>query len=67
MSRMAQALRPSVTDAIAAADALIGGLVIPPVGGGTLAPSATGALTTTLDNYNQGITGPGHCGDETLN
>lgn len=46
---------------IAAADALIGGLVVPPVGTGYLAPSATGALITALANYNEGATGPGHC------
>ncbi len=51
----------SIAGAIAAADALIGGLVVPPVGGGSLAPAATGALTTALDNYNNGLTGPGHC------
>jgi hypothetical protein len=47
---------------IAAADALIGGLVVPPVGGGSLPSSATSALTTALANYNEGATGPGHCG-----
>lgn len=51
----------AVAAAIAAADTLIGGLVVPPVGGGSLAPAATAALTTTLDNYNNGLTGPGHC------
>ncbi|MEQ1834054.1 MAG: hypothetical protein ABL977_13445 [Candidatus Eisenbacteria bacterium] len=50
-----------VLSAIAAADALIGGLVVPPVGAGSLSPGSTSALTTTLDNFNQGITGPGHC------
>jgi hypothetical protein len=49
--------------AIAAADALIGGLVVPPVGGGYLAPASTSALTQTLDDYNNGIIGPGHCGE----
>ena len=53
---------PAVTAAIAAADAMIGGLVAPPIGAGSLAPGATSGLTTTLDNFNQGITGPGHCG-----
>ena len=48
--------------AIASADALIGGLVVPPVGGGSLAPSTTSSLTQTLDDYNNGVTGPGHCG-----
>jgi hypothetical protein len=50
-----------VAAAIAAADALIGGLVIPPVGSGYLAPSATSGLITTLTNYNEGAIGPGHC------
>ena len=40
---------------IAAADALIGGLVIPPIGGGFLAPSSTNSYTNTFDNYNNGI------------
>jgi len=47
--------------AIADADALIGSLVVPPVGSGYLAPATTSALTATLDNFNQGVTGPGHC------
>jgi hypothetical protein len=46
---------------IAAADALIGGLVIPPGGSGWLAPSATSSLTTCLTDYNEGQSGPGHC------
>jgi hypothetical protein len=49
--------------AIASADALIGGLVIPPVGAGHLNPGQTSGLTQTLDDYNNGIIGPGHCGD----
>jgi hypothetical protein len=50
-----------VAAAIAAADALIGGLVVPPVGTDSLHPSVTSALNTTLTNYNEGIIGPGHC------
>ncbi len=46
---------------IVAADALIGALVIPPAGGGYLAPATTSALVTSLTNYNEGIIGPGHC------
>jgi hypothetical protein len=46
---------------IAAADALIDGKVVPPVGSGFLDPSVTDALTTALDNWNSGITGPGEC------
>lgn len=50
-----------VADAIDAADALIGGLVVPPVGSGSLAPGATSALVAELTAYNEGATGPGHC------
>jgi hypothetical protein len=42
---------------IAAADALIGGLVVPPVGGGFLSPGTTSSLTETLDDYNNGLLG----------
>ena len=52
----------SVMAAIAAADALIGSLVAPPIGAGSLAPATTSGLTETLDQFNQGIIGPGHCG-----
>ena len=51
----------SITATLAAADALIGGLIIPPVGGGSLPNSATSSLTNTLNNYNEGLIGPGHC------
>jgi hypothetical protein len=44
-----------------AADALIGNLVVPPVGTDYLAPSQTSSLTQSLDDWNNGITGPGHC------
>jgi len=43
-----------VATAIADADTLIDGLVVPPVGTGYLAPSATSTLTTVLDTYNKG-------------
>jgi hypothetical protein len=45
-----------VAGAIAAADALIGNLVVPPVGTGSLANSATSALTGALSAYNEGET-----------
>lgn len=51
----------SVAATIAAADAMIGGLVVPPVGGGSLPPSATSSLVGILDSYNNGLIGPGHC------
>ncbi len=50
-----------VTNDIATADALIGNLVVPPIGSGYLAPSLTSGLTTAFSNYNEGATGPGHC------
>lgn len=51
----AGALAPSsITTAIGQADALIGSLVVPPVGGGSLAPSQTSALNHTLDEFNEG-------------
>ncbi len=52
----------AVAASIASANALIGGLVVPPVGAGYLAPAATSALTQSLDDFNNGLTGPGHCG-----
>lgn len=51
----------AVAAAIAAADAQIGALVIPPVGDGFLSPASVSATATTLDNYNNGLIGPGHC------
>jgi hypothetical protein len=50
-----------IAGVIAAADALIAGLVVPPVGSGYLAPKTTSALTTALADFNEGRTGPGHC------
>jgi hypothetical protein len=50
-----------IADAVSEADALIGSLVVPPVGDDFIAPSSTGALIGQLDDYNSGITGPGHC------
>lgn len=51
----------AIATTIVAADNLIGALVVPPVGSGWLAPADTGALTQALDDFNEGITGPGHC------
>jgi len=51
-----------VDDARAAAHLLIGSLVVPPVGTDYLDPSETSGLTQVLDDYNNGIIGPGHCG-----
>lgn len=60
---IAQGADPSAASAaIASANALIGSLVVPPIGGGFLNPSDTSGITQSLDDYNNGITGPGHCG-----
>jgi hypothetical protein len=48
----------SIASTIAAADALIGSLI---VGIDALPSSATAELTGALAAYNEGVTGPGHC------
>jgi len=52
----------SIAATITAADAQIGGLVVPPVGSGYLSPSSTSAKTQALDDFNNGLLGPNHCG-----
>jgi hypothetical protein len=51
----------SINATIAAADLLTGGLVIPPIGTGSLSASSTSALNDALTAFNEGTTGPGHC------
>ena len=51
----------AIAGAVAAADALIGSLVVPPVGSGSLSNAATSGLISQLTAYNEGSTGPGHC------
>ncbi len=51
----------SIQSTINAANALIGSLVIPPIGSGSLTTGATNALAATLADFNLGNTGPGHC------
>ena len=51
----------SVTAAITAADLLIGGLVVPPIGAGYLAPAVTSSLSSILDDFNNGRLGTPHC------
>ena len=46
---------------IANADAMIGALVVPPVGGGSLAPAQTATTMSSLADYNSGFFGPGTC------
>lgn len=45
----------TVISTVTAADALIGGLVVPPVGSGYLTPASVSALTQVLDDYNNGL------------
>lgn len=54
-----------VVGAIGAADLLLGGLVVPPVGSGTAPTSLTSGLVSVLDDYNNGLSagGPAHCDD----
>lgn len=52
-----------VMDAIAAADALIGSKVIPPIGSGFISSSVTASLTNILTRYNEGNLGISHCDD----
>ncbi len=53
-----------IAAAIAAADALIDGLTVPPIGSGFLSPSDTSSLIDALTAFNEGATGPGHCEEE---
>ena len=48
---------------ITSADLMIGGLVVPPVGTGYLAPGNTSSLVASLDVYNNGLAegGAPHC------
>jgi len=51
----------AVAATIAAADSLMDGLVVPPVGSGYLDPDVTAAYTATLASFNEGAIGPGAC------
>lgn len=51
----------AIAATVAAADALIGGLVVPPIGAGYLAPSSASGLTNTMDDYNNGELGTDPC------
>jgi hypothetical protein len=47
---------------ISAADAEIGNQVCPPIGGGSLSSSPAVDYANALDDFNNGLVGPGHCG-----
>jgi len=60
----------STPGSLAEADALIGALVVPPVGAGYLAPSVTSALNDAIDRFNNSdggnCEGAPACGDGTV-
>ncbi|PYQ41574.1 MAG: hypothetical protein DMF77_15415 [Acidobacteria bacterium] len=51
----------AVEATIAAADALLAGLIVPPAGDGFLDAAVTGTYTATLAAFNEGAIGPGAC------
>jgi len=51
----------TIQTAIADADKLIGNLLIPPIGSGSLSPSVTSGVESILDSYNNGNLGAPHC------
>lgn len=52
----------AVASIITMADGLIAGRVVPPNGSGSLTTSSTSVITQALDDFNNGLSGPGHCG-----
>jgi hypothetical protein len=56
----------SVAGAIVSADGMIGSQLIPPFGSGFVSASASSSTTATLDSFNKGLSGPGHCSSEAL-
>jgi hypothetical protein len=59
---IANGANPSaIQTTVTRAGALIGTLIVPPISNGILSTGATSTLTNALDNYNLGVTGPGHC------
>jgi hypothetical protein len=55
----------TISGCIASANTLLsacGANKIPPIGTCSLSTSSTYAANTCLDNFNNGVTGPGHCG-----
>jgi hypothetical protein len=55
----------AISGTIASADSMIGGLLVPPAGGGSLSTSSVGSLVSLLDQFNNGLLtgGPGHCSE----
>ena len=51
----------SISTTITSADLLIGPKVVPPIGSGTATNQPTTTYSNTLDDFNNGLIGPGHC------
>jgi hypothetical protein len=51
-----------VAQTLASADALIDGLIVPPVGNGYLSPIDVSGYVITLTRYNEGLLCSPHCG-----
>ena len=51
----------AIAGAIADADALITGLIVPPIGNDSLNTAVTSSLNDALTDFNEGTSGPGHC------
>ena len=49
-----------IQDTVDNADNLIGSLLVPPIGSGSIDPSVTSSLTQALDDFNNGVDGD-HC------
>jgi hypothetical protein len=62
LNQLLGAIPPAdVLEAIQQADNLIGALVVPPVGAGSLRPSLVRDVLQVLDDFNCGLRGPAHC------
>jgi hypothetical protein len=60
---IAQGADPSDVDTVLDdSHTLIGSQVVPPVGSGDIHPGTSSPLTQVLDDYNNGLIGPGYCG-----
>ncbi|MEO6461911.1 MAG: hypothetical protein ABIP29_02455 [Candidatus Eisenbacteria bacterium] len=57
----------SVATTIANADAIIANKVVPPIGSGSLTNNPATSYANTLDDFNNGLLGPGHCGSVPAN
>jgi hypothetical protein len=54
---------PEVGVARDEAHGLFTGRVVPPIGDGYVKPNVASSIAQVLDDYNNGVIGPGHCGD----